>query len=336
MTGIRREVRRKMNDLSERISADDPDLRCWICGGGLRLAKRGNLPDDLRPDAMRITDAHYGVTADIFRCEKCGFLECPNLENVLNLYAEMSDEGYEETRETRARQARTLLKIISGYKKGGRLLDVGAGSGILVEEARLLGFDASGIEPSGPLQKTAVERGLPVKHGVLPHSDITGAFDIVTLFDVIEHVSDPIQLLRELKNAMAPDGICAIATPDLNSIAARLMGWKWWHFRVAHIGYFNASTLNLALESAGLRVKSLTRPTWYFPASYLAERAIGYLPPALRVRVPSIMDRVVVPVNLFDSILVVCEHSSPKQSARALPTSQTDDPSLVPSLNRLV
>ena len=155
--------------------------RCWICGaGGLRLVKQGNLPDELHPDAMRISDAHYGQTADIYRCERCGFLECPNLEGVLALYAQMSDDSYEETRDTRARQARALLNIVSRYKKAGRLLDVGAGSGILVEEARVLGLEARGIEPSGPLQATAAARGLPVTHGVLPHPDLAGPFDIVT------------------------------------------------------------------------------------------------------------------------------------------------------------
>ena len=284
--------------------------RCWICGaGGLRLVKQGNLPDELHPDAMRISDAHYGQTADIYRCERCGFLECPNLEGVLALYAQMSDDSYEETRDTRARQARALLNIVSRYKKAGRLLDVGAGSGILVEEARVLGLEARGIEPSGPLQATAAARGLPVTHGVLPHPDLAGPFDIVTLIDVIEHVSDPVELTRRMKSVMAPDGICAVVTPDVNSLAARLMGWKWWHFRVAHIGYFNASTLTVAIESAGLRVKAVMRPTWYFPARYLAERAVSYLPRPFRPRLPSVMDRVVVPVNLYDSLLVICEHN---------------------------
>lgn len=284
--------------------------RCWICGAtSLLLVKKGNLPEVLHPEAMRISDANYGRTADIYRCERCGFLECPNLDGVLALYERMSDDGYEETRGSRAKQARATLNLVSRYRKTGRLLDVGAGSGILVEEARAFGFDAQGVEPSRPLQATAARRGLPVVHGVLPHPELAGPFDIVTLIDVVEHVPDPAGLIRHMKRVLAPDGICVIVTPDVNSVAARLLGWKWWHFRVAHIGYFNVSTLTAAIESSGLCVTSRTRPTWYFPVRYLAERAMNYLPRPLRLRVPSAMDHVVIPLNLFDSLLVVCEHS---------------------------
>ena len=116
--------------------------------------------------------------------------------------------------------------------------------------------------------------------------------------------------MRAIKSVMAPDGICVVVTPDVNSVAARLMGWKWWHFRAAHIGYFNKSTLTLALETAGLRVNAITR-TWHLPSSYLAERAFKYLPEPFRPALPSILDRIVVPINLYDSLLVICGHSHP-------------------------
>ena len=190
--------------------------RCWICGGArLRLVKPSNLPEGLHPDALRITDANYGLTADIFRCESCGFLQCPNVPPVLELYEKMSDDSYEDTRAARARQARALMNIISRHKKAARLLDVGAGSGILVEEALASGFAARGIEPSSPLQAIAAQRGLPVTHGVLPNSELPGPFDVVTLIDVIEHVPDPVDLVRRIKSVMAPDGIFVVVTPDV-------------------------------------------------------------------------------------------------------------------------
>lgn len=312
-----------MTQLAESSPSLEPAeaLHCWICGGGhLRLVKPGNLPDVLHPEALRITDANYGLTADIFRCESCGFLQCPNVPRVLELYEQMSDESYEDTRAARSQQARALINIISRYKKTATLLDVGAGSGILVEEALASGFDARGIEPSSPLQATAAQRGLPVTHGVLPHSGLTGPFEVVTLIDVIEHVPDPVDLMRRIKSVMAPDGICIVVTPDVSSVAARLMGWKWWHFRAAHIGYFNKSTLALALEKAGLRVNAITRPSWRLPSSYLAERAFSYLPRPFRPTLPSVLGRIVVPINLYDSILVICGHNPqaalPSKSAK--------------------
>ena len=85
-------------DASSTSSQPTEALHCWICGaGGLRLVKPGNLPDVLHPEALRITDANYGLTADIFQCESCGFLQCPNVPPVLELYEQMSDDFYEET-----------------------------------------------------------------------------------------------------------------------------------------------------------------------------------------------------------------------------------------------
>ena len=285
----------------------DVEPTCWVCGSrNLTLAKTGTLPDDLGADAFRITDKDYGATADIYRCGDCGFLECPDLPDVLDFYADMDDVGYEDTRDQRALQAGRLVKQLARAKPSGRLLDVGAGSGILVNEALRAGYEAVGIEPSIALQKRAAAAGLPVKPGVLPDPALTGPFDCVTLVDVIEHVPDPVGLLRDIAAVLADDGVCLPVTPDVKSLAARLMGWRWWHFRIAHIGYFDRATLTTAIEAAGLEVQTISRPTWYFPASYLAERVLAYAPRWLRPPVPKFLDRLTVPLNLFDSYTVLC------------------------------
>ncbi len=280
---------------------------CWVCGSGaLRLVKTGNLPKDLSAAAFQITDSDYGRTGDIFRCEACGFLECPTVPDVVSYYEDMDDAEYEATRAERALQARRLLQRVAAVKPAGRLLDVGAGSGILVKEARDLGYDAEGIEPSKSLTARAAALGLPVHGGVLPSPDVTGPYDVVTLVDVIEHVTHPVTLLGQIGSVLSDDGVCLIVTPDVRSFAARLMGWKWWHYRIAHIGYFDRATLSRAASAAGMEVVQTWRPSWYFPASYLAARVLSYLPRQLRPPVPQVLDRVTVPLNLFDSLVAVC------------------------------
>jgi 2-polyprenyl-3-methyl-5-hydroxy-6-metoxy-1,4-benzoquinol methylase len=271
------------------------------------LVKQSNLPSALNTEAFRITDAHYGTTAAIFQCQDCDFVQCSDLEGVLDYYVYMDDQGYEQTRQERALQARKLLQVATRHRPSGRLLDVGAGSGILVEEALKLGFAAEGIEPARSLQQEASRRGLPVRSGVLPQAEVAGPYDVVTLIDVIEHVPDPLGLLTQIRDLMTPESICVLVTPDVGSIAARLMGWRWWHYRVAHIGYFSRNTLQKALRAVALTAIETSRPTWYFPASYLASRVMGYLPPSLRLSVPKTLNRLTVPLNLFDSLLVICK-----------------------------
>ena len=61
--------------------------RCWVCGGAhLVLAKRSNLSHAITSTDFLITDSHYGVTSDIFRCADCGFLQCTNLTDVVRYY----------------------------------------------------------------------------------------------------------------------------------------------------------------------------------------------------------------------------------------------------------
>jgi SAM-dependent methyltransferase len=163
-----------------------------------------------------------------------------------------------------------------------------------------------GVEPSVELQTRAIKHGLNVHLGVLPHPDIHGPFDIITIVDVIEHVPDPIGLLRQARELLAPNGVLLIATPDRRSLVARLMGWKWWHYRVAHIGYFDRATLEATIIKSGFRLSALKRPGWRFPASYLVDRVTSYAPKALQFRPPAMLDRLIVPLNLGDSMLAIC------------------------------
>lgn len=283
-----------------------PEQRCWVCGAtGLEIAKPGDLERPLDSDAFAITDSHYGRTAEIHRCRACGFLQCSGLGSALAYYEELEDREYEEGRAQRTLQMERLLRRLPPAKAGARLLDVGAGSGMLVEQALAKGYRAEGVEPSRWLQARAVERGLAVELGTLPNPRLVGPYDVVTCIDVIEHVSDPAEVLRCIREVLAPHGILAIVTPDVRSWAARLMGWRWWHFRVAHIGYFDPGTLQRLLDACGFELVELHRPGWYFSADYLLERVGRYLPDWIRLPSPSWLSSITVPLNLRDSLLAL-------------------------------
>jgi SAM-dependent methyltransferase len=272
------------------------------------------VPSPPTPELFRVTDASYGQTFTIHRCQRCGFLQCMDAENVISQYEEMSDGLYVATSEARRRQMQSLLRTVASFKKIGHLLDVGAGIGLLVEEARKLGFDAEGVEPSRALQATAAARLLPVHLGVIPSPDITGPYDIVSAIDVIEHVDNPLGLLRAIRDLLAADGIGVLVTPDVGSITARVMRWKWWHFRPAHIGYFDRHTISLSLGNAGLSAIMIGRPTWYLPMDYLVSRVMSYLPGSSTLAVPKMFSRIEVPINLHDSLIVVFRRSDAGQT----------------------
>jgi 2-polyprenyl-3-methyl-5-hydroxy-6-metoxy-1,4-benzoquinol methylase len=291
--------------------------QCWICGatGALHWKDR-SIQRPLEPEDLRITDYRYGATLSLLRCGECGFIfsNDKDVEELVSLYEKMSDPGYEESQEGRAQQMRWLLsKARKANPSACSLLDVGAGSGLLVAEAKYCGFDAIGVEPSRSLVKLARDLyQVDLLQGVFPHPLLSNRrFDVIFLVDIIEHVATPLELLRHCAAALAPQGIIIIVTPNVGSLVARLLGQRWWHFRLAHVGYFSHSSLLKAVERAGLTVVKHFSAKWFFRVSYLAERVESYLPvsklnrlcsklPALRW----LYDRM-IPLNLHDSVVLV-------------------------------
>lgn len=284
---------------------------CWVCGSrGLTLVRQSGIMGAISSADFAITDSRYGVTGALHRCPTCGFVQCDELTRVVRFYEASEDQAYEAGREQRVLQARRLLDIVAHHVPRGRLVDIGAGTGMLVQAASEMGYEAEGVEPSRWMSQRARDLGLKVYTGAYPHEAIRRGFDVVTLIDVIEHVEHPVDLLRHVASELAEDGVGLVVTPDLRSVAARLMGPRWWHFRVAHIGYFDRRTLLLALDRAGLVAVETGRPGWYFRADYLVARVNRYLPRVLRLPTMRFLRHLTVPLNLRDSLYVVFRKKS--------------------------
>jgi 2-polyprenyl-3-methyl-5-hydroxy-6-metoxy-1,4-benzoquinol methylase len=283
------------------------NLKCWVCDGSdFTLLKKSDATDQLRSSNFAITNFEYGKTGELQRCNTCGFIQCSDLNRVVNFYEDLEDQEYEKTRHERKLQEKRLVEWFSRFKPEGRLLDIGAGSGIMVEAALEKGFRAEGIEPSRWLQGNAQKLGLPVYQGVFPHPEARGHYDIITFVDVIEHVTFPGKLLAEINKALEDEGILVLVTPDVRSIAARILGYKWWHYRFAHIGYFNRKNLTMLLQKANFEVISITRPSWYFTLHYLGTRFLSFLPKFMHFSLPKFFEKITIPVNLRDSFLIIC------------------------------
>ncbi len=291
---------------------------CWVCGSlRSRPYKARTIDRALVSDDLRISDSNYGATLALDRCEDCGFLFANDagLGELFALYEGLEDPGYEESQEPRRLQMEWLLDAALAAAPHVRsLLDVGAAAGLLVKLARDRGLEAEGVEPSESLVATAKRlHGVELRKGSIPNAALAGRrFDAVFLVDVIEHVADPVGLLRSAAELVAPGGILLVVTPDVASHAQKLLGDRWWHFRLAHVGYFDASSLALACERAGLSVARRFRAKWFFRVGYLAERVGRYLPTdALtrrlgRTALGARLLRQVIPLDLHDSWVFVC------------------------------
>jgi 2-polyprenyl-3-methyl-5-hydroxy-6-metoxy-1,4-benzoquinol methylase len=145
---------------------------------------------------------------------------------------------------------------------GARLLDVGCGSGGFVARAQALGWEATGIDTDDAAISAGRASGLAVSTTPLEElaGSMHGAFDAVTMSHVIEHVADPVALLRAARAVMCSSGTLWIVTPNLNSRGHRRFGDRWMHLDPPrHLVLFGAEALDRALADAGFEV--LDTPT---------------------------------------------------------------------------
>ena len=260
------------------------------------------------------TNHRPGEYGDLLRCERCGSVQQPSLpagDALLDLYREMHDEHYLDEEAGRRRTARRLLGMLGPAR--GRLLDVGCGHGLLVDEARAAGWDASGIELSARAAEHARSAlGLDVREQTL--DQVTGSFDAIVLADVIEHLDDPLGALDRCASLLAPGGALCVVTPDPASRMARVAGASWWGYLPAHTVLIPRATLRSLVEERGLRVmeeRTLVRTfTLRYWMAGLAERggAVGSVVSALRRAVPA---RASVSLSLGDETVLVARASHP-------------------------
>jgi ubiquinone/menaquinone biosynthesis C-methylase UbiE len=144
-----------------------------------------------------------------------------------------------------------LTNLPSGFNLGGAWLDVGCGCGFILKSLGDLFSQSQGIECSESSVKFARSTlGVTVKHGQFNENSFsTSSLDLITFFDVIEHVINPRHLLRLASRFLKPNGWVLITTQNLRSLSRVLLGKQWQFFTpIQHLTYFHAGALKTLLK----------------------------------------------------------------------------------------
>jgi len=168
------------------------------------------------------------------------------------------------------------VRYLNGLNKGV-LLDVGCGSGGWLAKMQALGWKVVGVEPDEQAVKIAREKfGLKVYQGTLKEQNFAAnTFDAITLSHVIEHVYDPIGLLRECLRVLKPKGCLVCITPNIESLGHCYFKEFWRGLEPPrHLYLFSFFTLRICCERAGLRIKTLSSAVRYARGMYITSKLV--------------------------------------------------------------
>jgi 2-polyprenyl-3-methyl-5-hydroxy-6-metoxy-1,4-benzoquinol methylase len=288
-----------------------PD-RCTVCQGrsvSIRFSGKGR--GQASPEAYRCTAFGHRQHRAIWRCRECGLLfqfPVPSAADLEATYRAVEDPLYLAERENRYR---TFRRVVAGIGPGAgrRLLDVGAYCGYFLDVAREAGFAAEGLELSAWAARHARGLGFAVHERTMAEHARGGArYDVVTAWDVVEHLCDPRAELAAAFSLLSPGGELRLSTIDAGSLAARILGSRWPWLMDMHLVYFDRRNVRAMLEGAGFRVTEIRDYTHTVSLGYLLDKLAASFPAAssaLSAISRVVPSRLAVPVNAGDNMLVV-------------------------------
>lgn len=193
--------------------------------------------------------------AYLVQCQKCSLVfgeRIPTLEELSAHYdtyprntaiSPLTIKRYEE-----------LLGQFEPYRRTNRLLDVGCGDGHFLEVAKRKGWEVYGTEYTDTAVSVCRAKGIAMHQGLLQSFAAADEFDVVTSFEVLEHITDGTEHAHTIAKLLRTGGLFYFTTPNFNSFSRRWLGGKWKIIEYPeHLTYYTAQTATRLLAGAGLQ-----------------------------------------------------------------------------------
>ena len=247
-----------------------PDLKCPNCGSS-SLVKMFTAADWSSSDRF-----------DIYRCGDCGLgLLEPKPADIGRYYPAF----YRKYNPVVSAVMRLLFKARVKkwhrmYSRPGRALEIGAGNGWMMAALSDLGWQVTGFERDEAVaRELSLETGFEIRHGQI--TQMAGSkFELIFMFNVIEHVFDPFALVKFCSTILADGGRLIISTQNFPSWQARLTGKNWMHLDAPrHVYHFSASSFDRLFSNSGLRRVHTSTTSWiHDPFGWIVslQNALGF------------------------------------------------------------
>lgn len=228
-------------------------MKCPVCSGGV-FSEWGRVNGFV---IQQCTSCGLGITTPFPGPEERGAVnrETYTLDERIKTYTSRR-ACFEE-------RYRRQLRDIASFRQSGELLDIGCNIGMFLYEARSAGFDVAGVELNQECAGYArAHYSLDVRSEYLEHAGFAAdSFDVVTMFDVLEHVPDLHAILEEVLRVLKPGGLLVVQSPNLDSVMADMTRPDWsWLSPPDHLYHFTPGSLMTLLVQSGYKVPLLK--TW--------------------------------------------------------------------------
>lgn len=271
-----------MNNLTELI------LCPVCCGSKFKVLRPSAYPkglDEVQSLTLYSASSDHKLFDQLVECSNCSLVYLnPRIKQnlILDSYRSAIDPIFIKQNNHRIKTFENNLRWSTKYLQKAlnhaKVLDIGCAGGAFPKAANNLGFDVIGVEPSVWMSDYARKTyGLDIRTGTLTDCFFeSGSFDVVTMWDVIEHLTDPSAVLQEVKRIIKDDGIFIINFPDYSSYARKFLKFKWPFFLSVHLIYFTPETIKNILLENGFEI-SVSKPYWQtLQLGYVLKRAGAY------------------------------------------------------------
>jgi len=242
------------------------------------------------------------------KCKNCHLIYMNPVEKVskTNEYYFKAKNTHAPTiRESYLRTAQSQLRLIQKYASGTNLLDMGCAQGFFLFSASKAGYTTKGVEISQDAVAYArKEFDLDVEAKPFEELQFPGNhFDVVTLWQVLEHVPYPLMILKEVHRMLKPEGLLVVSTPNIEGIPAKILRKRWWDIKRLHINQFTTKTLTNILQNAGFKNISAVSYRGFVSLSILLTMTLRYLDAYERVKALFNPDHILG--KIMDKIMLV-------------------------------
>lgn len=232
-------------------------VHCPVCSGSLN--KKLFSVYHNKSSVLKLLELDKeNAAVDIVVCERCGHrYMTPVIQQELmtKYYSILNSEFYHNSDpqivNLNYKEYLAYAKKIKSLKTSGKILEVGCGKGYLLKTLEQLGYDCYGVEPSPMAYAHAKNSlGLNVENKFLADSTFyTQKFDVIILIDVVEHITNMQNFMKEITTVMNEGAIIFIGTGNIDSLNAKIAGADWGYFLSwEHVSFFNIKSMHYLLQ----------------------------------------------------------------------------------------